>query len=168
MSGRGAPAAHTAGAGQNVQTALVASRWYTAVMDGLIAGAQYACAEARQPGPALVRVPGSFELPLGAATAIDHGYDAIVALGVVVRGETPHFDYVCRGATDQLARLAVDHRIPIGFGLLTCDTEEQAQARSRLQERPGTRPVPGPGNKGYEAATAAIEMTLSGQLPGTG
>lgn len=167
MTGRGVPAARTAGEGMHVQAALVASRWYAAVMDGLVAGAQYACAEAGTPAPALVRVPGSFELPLGAATAIDRGYDAVIALGVVLRGDTPHFDYVCRGATDQLARLAVDHRIPVGFGLLTCDTEEQSRARSGPHEPSGTGPAFGPGNKGYEAATAAIEMALLGQVSGT-
>jgi 6,7-dimethyl-8-ribityllumazine synthase len=76
------------------------------------------------------------------------GYEAVVALGVVVRGGTPHFDYVCNAATDGLARVALDHGVAIGFGLLTCDTEEQALDRAGL---PGSRE-----DKGYEAAAAAL------------
>lgn len=133
--------------------AIVASRWHDTVMDGLVDGARRACRAANTGDPVLIRVPGSFELPLGVATAIDAGYRAAVALGVVIRGETPHFDYVCNGATDQLARLAVDHRIPIGFGLLTCDREEQAIARAGL---PGSTE-----DKGFEASMAAIEMAAT-------
>ncbi len=158
MSGPGAPRPHTLDA-PGLRVAIVASRWHDTVMDGLLAGALRACRDARTADPEIVRVPGSFELPLGAAAAIDHGCQAVVALGVVIRGGTPHFEYVCRGATDQLARLTVESRTPIGFGLLTCDTEEQALARAGL---PGSQE-----DKGYEAAAAAIELagTLARPAP---
>lgn len=165
MSRTGAPTASTPAAPQ-YRVAVVASRWHDTVMDGLIAGALRACDDAGTAAADLIRVPGSFELPLGAAAAIDHGYDAVVALGVVIRGDTPHFDYVCRGATDQLARLAVDTRTPIGFGLLTCDTEEQALARAGLPATPG---FPGSSeDKGYEAASAAIDLAVTLERVGAG
>jgi len=96
----------------------------------------------------VVRVPGSFELPVVAAALAEMGYEAVVALGVVIRGGTPHFDYVCNAATDGLARVALDHGVAVGFGLLTCDTEEQALDRAGLE---GSRE-----DKGYEAAAAAL------------
>ena len=98
--------------------------------------------------PGLVRVPGSFELPVLAAALAERGYEAVVALGVVIRGGTPHFDYVCSAATDGLARLAVDKQVAVGFGLLTCDTEEQALARAGLEGSVE--------DKGYEATVAAL------------
>ncbi|SDS84324.1 6,7-dimethyl-8-ribityllumazine synthase [Microlunatus soli] len=152
MSRTGAPTP-TAVDAAGLRVAIVASQWHDTVMDGLIAGAQRACEANNTAPPELIRVPGSFELPLGAAAAIDRGFDAVVALGVVIRGDTPHFDYVCRGATDQLARLTVDTRTPIGFGLLTCDTEDQALARAGLPDSKE--------DKGFEAASAAIELALS-------
>lgn len=144
------PPTRRADTAARLHIAVVAARWHPAVADNLIAGAQLACTTASIPEPSLIRVPGSFELPLGAAAAIDDGFDAIIALGVVIRGDTPHFDYVCRAATDQLARLVIDHRTPIGFGLLTCDTDDQARARAGPPETSA--------NKGHEAATAAIDM----------
>lgn len=152
MSRTGAPASQLIDA-SGLRVAIIASRWHTTVMAGLLEGASRACRDSSTDEPRIIRVPGSFELPIAAAAAADAGFRAIVALGVVIRGDTPHFDYVCRGATDQLARIAVDHRIPIGFGLLTCDTEEQAIARAGL---PGSRE-----DKGYEAATAAIEVATT-------
>jgi len=95
----------------------------------------------------LVRVPGTFELPVAAA-ALAAQYDAVVALGVVIRGGTPHFDFVCDAATDGLTRVALDHRVPVGFGVLTCDDEEQALDRAGLA---GSRE-----DKGYEATSAAL------------
>jgi 6,7-dimethyl-8-ribityllumazine synthase len=154
MSGTGAPRPEQLDA-TGLRVAIIASRWHDQVMGGLIDGALRACRDSGAE-PELIRVPGSFELPIAAAAAIDRGFQAVVALGVVVRGDTPHFDYVCRGATDQLARIAVDTRVPVGFGLLTCDTEEQAIARSGL---PGSSE-----DKGYQATAAAIEVwtTVSG------
>ena len=150
MSRTGAPRPEPIDASAE-RVAVVASRWHTTIMDGLIDGARRACADSGAPEPDLIRVPGSFELPFGAVTAIDRGFSCVVALGVVIRGQTPHFDYVCRGATDQLARLTVDTRTPIGFGLLTCDTEEQALARAGLPDSIE--------DKGYEAASAALHLT---------
>jgi 6,7-dimethyl-8-ribityllumazine synthase len=163
MSRTGAPAP-TAFDARRLPVAIVASRWHTTVMDGLIGGALRACTE-HNAEPQLIRVPGSFELPLGAAAAIDRGYPAVVALGVVIRGGTPHFEYVCRAATDQLSRLAVDTRRPIGFGLLTCDSEEQALARAGL---PASADFSGSvEDKGYEATAAAVELaaTVAGLEP---
>jgi len=152
MSGTGAPAPNPVDA-PGLRVAIVASRWHTTVMDGLVDGALRACEDSSTEKPEMIRVPGSFELPVAVAAAADAGFDAVVALGVVIRGETPHFDYVCRGATDQLARVAVDSRTPVGFGLLTCDTSDQAMARAGL---PGSTE-----DKGYEAASAAIEVAAT-------
>lgn len=147
MSMEGAP--RTQAGTHHAKVTIVASTWYTKVMDGLIAGAQRALEEAGAE-ITLMRVPGSFELPLGTQRAFDHGADATVALGVVVRGGTPHFDYVCNGATSGLMNVMVKENKPIGFGLLTCDTEEQALERAGLE---GSKE-----DKGYEAAVAALQM----------
>lgn len=152
MSGTGAPTPQPTDA-PGLRVAIIASRWHTTIMDGLLDGAVRACKDSSTAEPRVIRVPGSFELPIAAAAAADAGFEAIVALGVVIRGDTPHFDYVCSGATDQLARIAVDTRIPVGFGLLTCDTEDQAIARAGL---PGSIE-----DKGYEAAAAAIEVATT-------
>jgi 6,7-dimethyl-8-ribityllumazine synthase len=152
VSGAGAPAISIEG-GAGLKVAVLAAQWHTQVMDGLVAGAEKALAEI---GAAhdLVRVPGSFELPVvaRALAAAGSGYDAVVALGVVIRGGTPHFEYVCAAATDGLSRVALDTGKPIGFGLLTCDTEEQALDRAGL---PGSRE-----DKGREAVEAAVATAL--------
>ncbi|MCW2757681.1 MAG: ribH, partial [Nocardioidaceae bacterium] len=96
----------------------------------------------------VLRVPGTFELTVAAARLARAGFDAIVALGVVIRGGTPHFDYVCQATTDGLARVALDTGAAIGFGLLTCDDEQQALDRAGLD---GSRE-----DKGYEASQAAL------------
>jgi 6,7-dimethyl-8-ribityllumazine synthase len=130
VSGPGAP---TIGVnGEGIRVAIVASSWHDVVMDGLIAGAARACQEAGAEAT-LIRVAGSFELPVVAkACATSGDFDAIVALGVIIRGGTPHFEYVCQGTTDGLMRVSLDHLVPVGFGVLTCDTEEQALARAGL------------------------------------
>jgi 6,7-dimethyl-8-ribityllumazine synthase len=152
VSGAGAPAISIEG-GAGLKVAVLAAQWHTQVMDGLVAGAEKALAEI---GAAydLIRVPGSFELPVvaRALAAPGSGYDAVVALGVVIRGGTPHFEYVCAAATDGLNRVALDTGKPIGFGLLTCDTEEQALDRAGL---PGSRE-----DKGREAVEAAVATAL--------
>jgi 6,7-dimethyl-8-ribityllumazine synthase len=94
-------------------------------------------------------VPGAWELPVIARRAVTSGrYDAVIALGAVVRGDTPHFDYVAGEASRGLSQLAADHDLPVGFGLLTCDTMAQAEARAGGDH----------GNKGWDAALAALEM----------
>jgi 6,7-dimethyl-8-ribityllumazine synthase len=146
MSGAGAPQQQPVDC-HDLRVAIVAASWHEVVMDGLVAGAQRACRDYRVE-PTLLRVPGTFELPVVAATLAAQGYDAVVALGVVIRGGTPHFEYVCSAATDGLTRVALDHRTAVGFGVLTCDTEQQALDRAGLE---GSNE-----DKGYEATSAAL------------
>lgn len=147
MSGDGAPASELFDAG-DLKVAIVAASWHTEVMEGLLAGARRALA-AYSATAVELRVPGTFELPVVAQTLAAEGYDAVVALGVVIRGGTPHFEYVCSAATDGLTRVALDHRMAIGFGVLTCDTDAQALDRAGLD---GSKE-----DKGYEATSAALE-----------
>lgn len=147
MSRSGAPTVAADGSGMRV--AVVAASWHTVVMDGLLDGARRGLAEAGVTEVDEVRVPGSFELPVAAARLARTGrYDALVALGVVIRGGTPHFDYVCSAATDGLTSVSVDTGVPVGFGVLTCDDEQQALDRAGL---PGSQE-----DKGHEAAGAAV------------
>ncbi|GAA0197834.1 MULTISPECIES: 6,7-dimethyl-8-ribityllumazine synthase [Glutamicibacter] len=131
----------------NLKVAIVAASWHETVMNGLIAGAQRAAQEANIADVHLVRVPGSFELPV-AARVLAEKYDAVIALGVVIRGGTPHFDYVCQAATMGLTQVSVETRTPIGFGVLTCDNEQQALDRAGLE---GSSE-----DKGHEAFSAAV------------
>ena len=147
MSKAGAPTSQPFDAG-DLKVAVVAASWHTQVMDGLVGGAERALAAYGVDDPEVIRVPGTFELPVVAAALAQAGYDAVVALGVVIRGGTPHFDFVCNAATDGLTKVAVDHRVPVGFGLLTCDTDAQALDRAGLE---GSHE-----DKGYEAASAAF------------
>ncbi len=146
MAGHGAPMLSVDGTGARV--AIIASSWHTEVMDGLIAGAQRALADAKVTNVTLVRSPGSFELPILCQAYARQGYDAVVALGVIIRGGTPHFEYVSAAATDGLNRVALDTGVPVGFGLLTTDDEAQALDRAGL---PDSRE-----DKGREAAEAAL------------
>jgi 6,7-dimethyl-8-ribityllumazine synthase len=141
------------GDASDLRVAIVAARWHEQVMGGLVAGAQRACDDFQVMDPLVVRVSGSFELPVVAQALAREGYDAVVALGVVIRGGTPHFDYVCSAATDGLGRVALDSGTPVGFGLLTCDTEEQALDRAGLE---GSSE-----DKGYESTAAAISTALT-------
>jgi 6,7-dimethyl-8-ribityllumazine synthase len=147
VSGPGAPAAEPVDC-SDLRVAVVAASWHDVVMDGLLAGTARALKDYRVEQPLVVRVPGTFELAVVASALARQGYDAVVALGVVIRGGTPHFEYVCNAATDGLTRVALDHTVPVGFGLLTCDTEEQALDRAGLD---GSSE-----DKGYEATSAAL------------
>jgi len=138
--------------GSGLRVGVVAARWHARVMDGLLDGAMRALRECGVEEPTVVRVPGTFELPVAARALARAGYDAVVALGVVVRGGTPHFEYVCRAATDGLTRVAVDTGVPVGFGVLTCDTDAQAYARAGLAGSDE--------DKGHEAASAAVSTAL--------
>ncbi len=158
MSGSGTPALVVEGA-QRLRVAVVASLWHSVVMDGLLAGAERALTEAGVAEVTVVRVPGSFELPLAAQAAARAGFDAVVALGVVIRGGTPHFDFVCAWAANGLGRVALDTGVPVGFGLLTCEDEAQALDRAGL---PGSRE-----DKGYESAQAAVATVLAINRLGT-
>lgn len=151
MSGSGAPTLDIAGV-TGLRVAVVASSWHEQVMDGLVDGAVRAL-DALEVRFELIRVPGAFELPIVVRAAAVAGYDAVVALGVVIRGGTPHFEYVCQAATDGLARVASDTGVPVGFGLLTCDDEAQALARAGL---PGSTE-----DKGREAAEAALATVVT-------
>jgi 6,7-dimethyl-8-ribityllumazine synthase len=151
MSGQGAPPLSAQGA-QGLRVAVVAAQWHEQVMDGLLAGARRAFTESGVSDVTEIRVPGTFELTVAAARLAAAGFDAIVALGVVIRGGTPHFDYVCSSATDGLTAVTQRSGIPIGFGVLTCDTEQQALDRAGL---PGS-----PEDKGYEAAISAMATAM--------
>jgi 6,7-dimethyl-8-ribityllumazine synthase len=147
MSGHGAPEQRPIDC-HDLRVAVVAASWHEVVMDGLVDGARRALKDYQVEEPQVVRVPGAFELPVVADALARHGYDAVVALGVVIRGGTPHFDFVCNAATDGLTRVSVDHRIPVGFGVLTCDNDEQALDRAGLA---GSSE-----DKGHEATAAAL------------
>jgi 6,7-dimethyl-8-ribityllumazine synthase len=147
VSGAGAPDQPPVDC-HDLKVAIVAASWHEQVMNGLVDGARRAMRDYRVEAPALVRVPGAFELPVVAGALAAQGYDAVVALGVVIRGGTPHFEYVCSAATDGLARVALDHGTAVGFGVLTCDDEEQALDRAGLEHSRE--------DKGYEASAAAL------------
>ena len=151
MSGTGSPDLTADGTGLRV--AVIAAQWHKQVMDGLVDGAKRGLAACGVEDSLLVRVPGSFELPVAAARLARSGYDAVVALGVVVRGGTPHFDYVCQAATLGLTQVAVDTGVPVGFGVLTCDDDAQALDRAGL---PGSHE-----DKGYEAVLAAVATAVT-------
>jgi 6,7-dimethyl-8-ribityllumazine synthase len=130
-------------------TILVTS-WHTEITDALLAGAERSLKNAGNDIYTIVRVPGAFELPLAAKWAAEEEADVIIALGVVIQGETPHFDYVCKAATDGLTQVQLEYGIPIGFGLLTVDTAQQAIDRAGLPESKE--------DKGAEAVEAAVMM----------
>jgi 6,7-dimethyl-8-ribityllumazine synthase len=148
VSGSGAPQLDVSGEG--VKVFVIATSWHERIMDGLVAGARKELAKSGATDVTIWRVPGAFELPLAASKAIQQGAQAVIALGVVIRGETPHFDYVCNAATDGLTRVQLDSSIPIGFGLLTVNTEAEALNRAGLD---GSRE-----DKGAEAVQAALTM----------
>jgi 6,7-dimethyl-8-ribityllumazine synthase len=150
MSGGGAPSSDPIDA-SGLRVAVAVTRWHEQIGDGLLAGALGALADCKVEQPTVVRVPGVFELPI-VASVLAAEHDAVVALGVVIRGGTPHFDYVCRAVTDGCGRVALDTGVPVGFGVLTCDTEEQALDRAGL---PGSHE-----DKGREAALAAVATAL--------
>ena len=148
MSGQGAPKLHIDASGLAVT--IVVATWHTEITNGLLAGAERALQAAGNDVYSIMRVPGAFELPLAAKYAIQDGAEVVIALGVVIRGGTPHFEYVCSAATDGLTRVQLDTDVPIGFGLLTVDTEEQALDRAGLENSKE--------DKGAEAVEAAIVM----------
>lgn len=137
--------------GRGLKAAVIVSRFNELFTEQLLTGAvrtlqRHGVAEGDID---LVWVPGAFELPLAAKVCAESGrYDLVVAVGCVIRGATPHFDYVCSQAASGIGRVALDTGVPVGFGLITADTLEQAA------ERAGTKA----GNKGVEAAEAALEM----------
>ena len=149
MSGSGAPEIVVSSKGKKI--VIIASLWHTQIMDGLIAGAQKELAKTGATDVQLHRIPGAFELPLAASWAFEQGADAVIALGVVIQGDTPHFDYVCSSATEGLTRVQLDYKKPIGFGLLTVNNEQEALERAGLQNSKE--------DKGAEAVQAALSMS---------
>lgn len=150
MSGEGRPeVALEPGAYEHVRLGIVVTRWHTEIAESLLDRAQAAAKEARlDVEPTVVHVAGAVELPV-VAQALARDHDAVVALGVVIRGGTPHFEYVCDAVTQGLTRVALDENTPVGNGVLTCDTEQQALARAGLPDSTE--------DKGYEATVAALD-----------
>ena len=159
MSGAGAPAAVPFDV-KGLTLAIVAARWHQQVCGALLESALRTAAQCGVEEPLVVRVPGAVELPV-VAQALAVQYDAVVALGVVVRGGTPHFEYVCDAVTQGLVRVSLDARTPVGNGVLTCDTEQQALDRAGL---PDSRE-----DKGRESVLAALDTarTLRALKTGT-
>lgn len=150
MSGEGSPEVVVDGTGLNVT--IVSGLWHDQISNGMIAGAERAL-NAMGVTHTLVRCAGSFELPVVCQAALNGGADAVVALGVIIRGGTPHFEFVSDAATSGLLRVALDTGKPVGFGVLTLDDEQQGLDRAGLL---GSKE-----DKGAEAATAAVQAALT-------
>ncbi len=137
---------------RELRVAVIASRFNPPVTQRLLDGCLARLRERGCESVEMMWVPGAFEMPLAARTAAATGrYDALIALGAVIRGDTSHFDYVCRAVTDGLGQVSLDASVPVAFGVLTTDTLEQALERAAVPGEPGT-------NKGVEAADVALEM----------
>lgn len=149
MSGDGRPAPAVPDA-KGLTVGVVAASWHAGITDQLVARAVQACDDAGATAT-VVRVPGSLEIPV-VAQALARRCDAVVALGAVIRGDTAHFDYVCDSVTAGLTRISLDERTPVGNGVLTCETLDQAIERSGV---PGSKE-----DKGYESAIAALETAI--------
>jgi 6,7-dimethyl-8-ribityllumazine synthase len=149
VSGSGAPSLEVSAVGKKV--VIVATLWHPEIMTGLITGAQKELELNGAEDVLLARVPGAFELPLAAKWAFDQGADLVIALGVVIQGGTPHFDYICTSATEGLTRVQLDSNKPIGFCLLTVNNEQEALDRAGLA---GSKE-----DKGKEAVQAALTMS---------
>jgi 6,7-dimethyl-8-ribityllumazine synthase len=132
------------------KVAIISSSWHLDVCNDLIVGAQRALLQAEVAEAKVFYVPGSFEIPLAAQKAFEMGYDAVVAVGLVLKGETPHFDYVCQGVTQGVIDVQLKFSKPIGYGVLMCNDLDQAIARSG---RPGSKE-----DKGYDSAIAALAL----------
>jgi 6,7-dimethyl-8-ribityllumazine synthase len=148
MSRIGAPSQKFAPEFSNYRVAVIAATWHEQIMDALISGARRALAAANVKDFQIIRVPGSFEIPVVARAAALAKFDAIVALGVVIRGGTPHFEYVCQGVTYGITKVSTELGVPIGNGVLTCNNIEEALDRAGL---PGSHE-----DKGFEATIAAL------------
>ncbi|HVX44249.1 MAG TPA: 6,7-dimethyl-8-ribityllumazine synthase [Mycobacteriales bacterium] len=151
MSGEGRPEQSTVDA-HGLSLGIVATRWHTTITGQLLERAVAAAKESGVADPTVVRVAGSVEIPV-VAQQLARDHDAVVALGVVIRGGTPHFEYVCDAVTAGLTRVALDESTPVGNGVLTCDTVEQALDRCGLPDSVE--------DKGWEAAVAALETALA-------
>lgn len=150
MSGAGSPDITVDASGLNI--VIVAGQWHDVITNAMIASAQRTI-EASGASHSLVRVAGSFELPVVCKAVLEAGADAVVALGVIIRGGTPHFEFVSDAATSGLTRVSLDTGKPVGFGVLTLDDEQQGLDRAGL---PGSKE-----DKGAEAALAALETAVT-------
>jgi 6,7-dimethyl-8-ribityllumazine synthase len=135
-----------------LRVGIVASTWHPKICDALLAGARKAAAESGVDNPTVVRVLGAIEIPV-VVQELARDHDAVIALGVVIRGETPHFDYVCDSVTQGLTRVALDASTPVANGVLTCNTEEQALARAGLPTSAE--------DKGAQATAAGLTAALT-------
>lgn len=150
MSGEGRPRVEVPRA-DGLKLAIAGIRWHEKLTGRMLERALAAAEEAGITDPTVVRVPGSIELPV-VCQELARGHDAVVALGVVIRGGTPHFEYVCDSVTSGLTRVALDESTAVGNGLLTCDTDQQARDRAGFPESVE--------DKGFEATAAALETAL--------
>jgi 6,7-dimethyl-8-ribityllumazine synthase len=132
------------------KVAIISSSWHLDICNDLIAGATRALEAAEVKKIKVIYVPGSFEIPLAAQKVFEKGYDAVVAVGLVLKGETPHFDYICQGVTQGVIDVQLKWSKPIGYGVLMCNNLDQAIARSG---RPGSKE-----DKGYDSAMAALAL----------
>jgi 6,7-dimethyl-8-ribityllumazine synthase len=154
MAGSGAPEAHETVEAGGLTLGIVATRWHADLVDHMVERAREAAAACgvKSDDVAVLRVAGSVELPV-VAQALARRYDAVVALGVVIRGDTAHFDYVCKSVTEGLTRIALDEGTPVGQGVLTVNNVDQARDRAGL---------PGSGeDKGWASTVAALEAALA-------
>ena len=150
MSGAGRPAGRSVDAA-GLSLAIAATRWHAEVTDTLVSRAVTAARACGVPDPLVVRVPGAVELPVVAAE-LARRHDAVACLGAVIRGGTPHFEYVCDAVTYGLSRVALDTGTPVGNGVLTCDDIKQAIDRSGAEDSAE--------DKGWDAVLAALETAL--------
>jgi len=151
MSGTGRPVIEVPSGCADLRLGIAATRWHSSITDTLLERAVAAAAKAGVREPTVVRVAGAVELPV-ICQALARHHDAVVALGVVIRGGTPHFDYVCQALTSGLTRVSLDSSTPIGNGVLTCDTEQQALDRCGRADSLE--------DKGFEACVAALDAAL--------
>ena len=150
MSGEGRPEPEVPSA-SGIELAIAATRWHARITDQLLERALVAAKQAGIPEPTVVRVPGAIELPVVCQELARH-HDAVVALGVVIRGGTPHFEYVCDAVTAGLTRVSLDESTPVGNGVLTVNDEDQALDRCGLPDSAE--------DKGFEACLAALHSAL--------
>lgn len=138
--------------GSQLKASIVTSSWHPDICDALVSGAKKALDEAGCKNVSLHKVAGSFEIPLAAQKLLDAGSDLVIAVGLILKGDTPHFDYVCQGVTSGVMQVSLTRNKPIGFGVLMCDNLDQAYERSGLSE--------GQENKGFDAAIAALNLAI--------
>jgi 6,7-dimethyl-8-ribityllumazine synthase len=132
------------------RVAIISSSWHLDICNDLVAGANRALQAAGITDVTTTYVPGSFEIPLAAQFAFEKGYDAVVAIGLILKGQTSHFDYICQGVTQGVLDVSLKFSKPIGFGVLMCNTLDQAIARSGRPESAE--------DKGFDSAVAAIRL----------